>query len=239
MKTRFSSYALLGSGKVARHIQYYLSYLELPFRTWSRRDSQPLAEILNGTSHVLLAVSDSAIAELAEKCLPNQTLVHFSGTARIDGVFAAHPLMTFGSEVQPSQWYRTIPFVIDEGTDFDQILPGFPNAHFKISPEQRPMYHALCALAGNSTFLLWKNIGDRFERDLKLPRELLAPFLHQVVRNACENFTPDNFTGPVARGDWATVDKHLRSLNPELRLVYQAFLQQAAHSGVRVPEALL
>lgn len=235
----FTSYVLLGSGKVARYLEIYLRHLNLPFRTWNRRSGVALADVVQGATHVLLAVSDPAIPELSKLCGPNRTLVHFSGAANVAGVFAAHPLMTFGPQAQSSAWYREIPFVIDAGTDFQKILPGFPNKSFALSRELRPMYHALCALAGNSTFLLWKNIGDRFEHELKLPRELLAPFLHQVVRNACEHFSPENFTGAVARGDWNTVNMHLESLSPDLRIVYQSFLQQAAHSGVQVPEALI
>lgn len=239
--TGFTSYAVIGSGKVARHLKSYLSYLNLPFSSWSRRDGSDLSLAVSRASHVLLAVSDPAIGEVAAHIPAGKTLIHFSGGARIDGVFAAHPLMTFGSELQNLDWYRAIPFVVDKDVDFTQILPGLPNMSFEVAPGQRPLYHALCSLAGNSTFLLWQKIAVRFRDELKLPAELLAPFLSQVVVNALKPEARGMATGPVARGDWAAVRSHLDALNesPELAAAYRDFLNQAAFSGQKIPEALL
>src|SRR5689334_6951163 len=50
---------LLGSGRLARHLRFYFENLGLKFRTWSRRDSQPLD--LSGIERLWLAISDDAI----------------------------------------------------------------------------------------------------------------------------------------------------------------------------------
>ncbi|NJM10367.1 MAG: DUF2520 domain-containing protein [Bdellovibrionaceae bacterium] len=117
----------------------------------------------------------------------------------MDKVFAAHPLMTFGAGLQAPEWYRAIPFVVDKGVDMVDILPGFPNGTFALAPEQRALYHALCTLAGNSTFFLWQKIAHEFRHSLGLPGDLLAPFLHQVVANALQPEAARMATGPVAR----------------------------------------
>jgi predicted short-subunit dehydrogenase-like oxidoreductase (DUF2520 family) len=235
---KFTSYALIGSGKVARHIRQYLTYLQLPFSTWSRAGGTELSDALAGASHVLLAVSDPAIGEVAARIPAGHVLVHFSGGARVGGVAAAHPLMTFGSDLQAEAWYRAIPFVVDNDVDFKALLPGFPNESFELAPEKRALYHALCALAGNSTFLLWQKIAAEF-RALDLPPEILERFLHQTVANALKPGTLA--TGPVARADWAAVKAHLDSLseNPSLAAAYRDFLNQAAFNGQKIPEALL
>src|SRR5665213_382552 len=108
----FKSYALLGSGRVARHFSYYLKTLNLPVLLWSRNgspefnsfpDSDPNIRLRNTlalSSHVLFAVRDESVAELA---LPwkdsGRALVHFSGALQIPGVHAAHPLMTFSAKL--------------------------------------------------------------------------------------------------------------------------------------------
>jgi predicted short-subunit dehydrogenase-like oxidoreductase (DUF2520 family) len=117
------------------------------------------------------------------------------------------------------------------------LLPGVPNAGFPLLPEHKPLYHALCTLAGNSAFLLWRKVGDEFENTLGLPRELLQPFLHQTVSNSAR---AENFTGPVAREDWPTVRAHLQQLRsqPELLSGYRDFLNLARGSGHSFPEAL-
>jgi len=249
----FTSYALLGSGRLARHLQSYLKSLNCPVVFWSRNgdpefnsvqepdSARRLTQTLKDRSHVLLAVSDPALPELANSTLPGQTVVHFSGCAQVPGVFAAHPLMTFGAEVQDLEWYRRIPFVVDTGVDFSRILPGFTNPAFSLEPGQRALYHALCALAGNSTFLLWQKITEVFEQQLELPSTVLSPFLHQVVTNALRPERSARATGPVARGDWDTVRAHLDALaeKPTLLAAYRQFLHQAGQSGFEVPEALL
>jgi predicted short-subunit dehydrogenase-like oxidoreductase (DUF2520 family) len=251
MKT-FTSFAILGSGRVARHFAFYLESLALPVVRWSRNgdprfNSEPesdpstrLQKTLAAASHVLLAVKDDAIAELVPKIQAEQTAVHFSGALSVQGATAAHPLMTFGPDLESLDWYRRIPFVIDEGASFEEVLPGLKNPHFAIAPSQRSYYHALCALAGNSTFLLWKTIGSAFENELSLPRELLAPFLHQVVTNSSSS-DARAFTGPVARGDWDVVRAHLDSLHrhPQLLQSYRTYLQLAKTSGAPVPEGVL
>ena len=254
----FTSYALLGSGKLAHHLKFYLRHLNLPFTAWSRNgdpefnfgagqilpsrdpESRLMATVQN-TSHILLAVSDPALAELAASVPTGRTLVHFSGSARIAGVACAHPLMTFGSTEPGTSGWREIPFVLDDGFEFSKLLPGFPNPYFSIRPAQRPLYHALCALAGNSTFLLWQKIADEFREELDLPAEILAPFLHKVVANALRPEARGMATGPVARGDWAAVRAHLESLesNPSLAAAYRGFLNQSAYAGIKVPETLL
>ena len=137
--------------------------------------------------------------------------------------------MTFGADLEAPDWYRRIPFVVERTED---ALP-LPNPVYTLARDHRPLYHALCALAGNSTFLLWRKIGDEFTR-LGLPRDLLGPFLTQTVRNALGDGA--NFTGPVARGDWATVGAHLHALDSDLKDVYQQYLRTAARSGHPVPE---
>jgi predicted short-subunit dehydrogenase-like oxidoreductase (DUF2520 family) len=247
-------FAILGSGRLARHFSFYLSSLDLKPALWSRNQDplfntrtelnnwERLRLTLQPVSHVLLAVNDDSIAPLASQvtqmCGPKR-LVHFSGARSIPGVGAAHPLMTFGENLETPDWYLQIPFAIDQGSKFADLLPGLPNAHYEIPAGQRPLYHALCSLAGNSTFMLWQKIGEQLETKLGLPRELLRPFLHQVVMNSSLS-GEKNFTGPVARGDWTTVRGHLASLEgqPELLGAYRSYLQMAHREGFDLPEDL-
>lgn len=247
------TYALLGSGRLARHFSFYLNSLNLKPLQWSRnqdpffntRDElnnwERLRLTCQNASHILLAVSDDSIAPLAEQVTQLagvKRLVHFSGARTIPGVASAHPLMTFGENVEDPDWYKTIPFAIDEGQKFSDLLPGLPNPHYTIPSGQRPFYHALCSLAGNSTFMLWRKIGEEMQR-LGLPRDLLQPFLHQVVMNSSLS-GEKNFTGPVARGDWNTVRGHLHSLReqPDLLAAYKGYLEMARQEGFAMPEDL-
>jgi predicted short-subunit dehydrogenase-like oxidoreductase (DUF2520 family) len=251
---KFTSYALLGSGQIARHIQNYLRLLDLPVSYWSRNGDPAfnshhdidndlrLEKTIADASHILIAVKDDAIAELGHKLIGHfKTLVHFSGALNLPHVAAAHPLMTFVGRLENREWYEAIPFVIDDGADFKSLLPGLHNPHYQIEPSKRPLYHALGSLAGNSTFLLWSKIGDEFEETLGLPREILESFLKQAATNALHNRGAHGLAGPVARGDWTTVGKHLESLERNERLLkaYRGYLNLAQESGAKIPEDLL
>ncbi len=233
-------YALLGSGRLARHFNFYFQSLDLPIRQWSRHED--LTAAVAGATHVLLAISDAAITSVAAQVravAQPKVLVHFSGALEVHGVKSAHPLMTFGEQLETLEWYRSIPFLLEQGETFSELLPGLPNPHYEIPASAKSYYHALCSLAGNSSFLLWQRIGDRFENELGLPRDLLRPFLHQVVTNSSGS-GEKNFTGPVARGDWDVVRGHLASLRekPDLLRAYDSYLQMAESSGIELPKDL-
>jgi predicted short-subunit dehydrogenase-like oxidoreductase (DUF2520 family) len=205
-----------------------------------REGETRLRHTLEGTSHVLLAVKDRALSEVFSKVGANRVAVHFSGAVCLEGVGGAHPLMTFGEKLESPDWYRRIPFIVDSGQVFSNLLPGFPNTHFSLRPDKKVLYHALCSLAGNSTYLLWQRITCEFKETLGLPPEALSGFFHQVADNAIDGGTL-NFTGPVARGDWGVVQAHLEALaaTPTLMKAYKSYLSLAAQSGYPPPPELL
>ncbi|HUZ16623.1 MAG TPA: DUF2520 domain-containing protein, partial [Gaiellaceae bacterium] len=57
---------------------------------------------------------------------------------------------------------------------------------------------------------------------LGVPAEGLVPLMTRTIENGFE------LTGPIARGDWATVDAHkeaIREAQPELEPVYEALAE--------------
>jgi hypothetical protein len=60
------NYLLIGNGRVARHFQHYFSLLQLPYQTWHRHEPDTkLTQQLESATHVLLLISDRAIAAFA------------------------------------------------------------------------------------------------------------------------------------------------------------------------------
>jgi len=230
-------FAILGGGRLARHMRHYLTLSGLPVSIWSRNGdpdvnthaiSNTLARLqaaVSPASHVLLLVSDKAIPEVLQRhpFLHEKTLVHCSGAQSIPGVAGAHPLMTFGHDLYSLEQYQQIPFVVDQGHELGELLPGLSNPHFHIRPEDKPRYHALCVMAGNFSQILWQAASERFSL-LGLPPETLHPYLAQVVRNFVTN-PGAALTGPLSRGDQHTTHRNLRALDGDLlQPVYQAFV---------------
>lgn len=244
-----TGYALLGGGRLARHFRHYLSLLDLPATGWARDRSNPLNSSLAAdagerlrlvtamASHVLLLVSDGAIGSLLRRYpfLHEKTLVHCCGALSFPNVAGAHPLMTFGPELYSLGEYREVPFMVETGYDMTAILPGLPNPAFPIAVKDKAAYHALCVAAGNFPQILWRAAGQRFER-LGLKPDTLKLYLQRALQNFLAS-PSEALTGPLARGDVATVERNLASLRDDaLQDLYRAFIrfhQAESHAEAR------
>lgn len=219
-------YGIVGRGRVATHFARYLQLESIPFSTWHRGlDGAPL-DALGNAPVILLAIADDALEPFlaAHPELRDRTVVHFSGNRVVPGVPGLHPLMTFGPRLYDRENYRAIPFVTEQGAaGFDEIFPGLPNPWHAIDPGLKPLYHALCVLAGNFPTLLWQKARGDFEQRLGLPAGLLAPYLRRTLENTLADGGAA-LTGPLARGDRATVQRNLAALGDDpWAEVYRAF----------------
>jgi len=146
------TYLFIGNGRISRHFQHYFDQLGLIYFVWQRSDGiESLPRLLVQTTHVLVLINDSAIEAFITTTLKQsaQIHIHFSGSLATDLAYGAHPLMTFSHDLYEIEKYREIPFVLDEDAPaFSELLPGLPNAHYRLSKQQKAKYHALCVLSG-------------------------------------------------------------------------------------------
>lgn len=237
------TYCILGSGRLARHLKRYFDYLQIPYTQWSRQESSPDPTAIVQASHLLLAVSDSAIEELAREN-SQKICIHFSGALQTPFAHSVHPLMTFGEALYDLNTYTQIPFVTDRGApQFKDLFPALPNPSYEIEPKQKPLYHALCVMSGNFTTLLWSRAFEAFQADLGLPPEILLPYFKQLTLNLSSSpKTPKNhWSGPLVRGDTQTMEKNISSLPLETdREIYRAFVTAFKKANPKVkPERQL
>lgn len=230
-------YLLVGNGRLSRHLRHYFDLEGIRWRLWARSTGLPLEDSLEGAGAVLLLISDDAIEGFLERHADpaGPPWVHCSGSLSTPRATCVHPLMTFGDELYDRDRYRRMAFICDRGGRFfEELFPLLPNPHFEIDPADRPLYHALCVMAGNFTTLLWQHAFAAFEDRLSLPRTALHPFLEQVAGNLERSASP--LTGPLARGDRRTIERHLAALEGDpFRGVYQSFV--AAHRTAARGEA--
>jgi 2-dehydropantoate 2-reductase len=220
-----TKFLIVGAGKLAKHLNHYLSLLELHPLNWDRsQDPHLLKTKIAEASHVLLAISDSAIENFYRKNLAglDKTVVHFSGALNIPEVIAAHPLMTFGPELYDRDTYFRIHFVLTGVAALNEALPGLPNDFSVLAPEHKALYHALCVMGGNFPVILWQKMFADFER-LGISREAARVYLETVLHNTMKS-PQTALTGPLARRDKATVLKNIEALeNDPFQEVYFTF----------------
>lgn len=218
---------IVGDGRVSRHFQHYFHLLDRPFRCWSRRgDAVAPDEALRECGTVLLLIDDRAITPFVHTwpALREKRLVHCSGALVTSVAEGAHPLMTFGEHLYDLDRYRSVPFILDEGgTPFETLLPGLPNRSFTIPATGRPLYHALCVLAGNYSTMLWEKLFRELEFRFGVPAAAAFPYLAQVATNL-QRDPYRALTGPLGRGDHDTVRANLAALAGDpFHAVYAAF----------------
>ena len=74
------------------------------------------------------------------------------------------------------------------------------------------------AIASNYLVTLYRIAASLFEQ-VGAPPEALVPLMTRTIENGFD------LTGPIARGDWQTVDAHVRAIHdeaPELEPMYRA-----------------
>jgi len=215
---------------VATHFAHYFSLQGITFSQWkdSRHLTSEFFQELQDTTHLLILVSDSAIAQVSDNLpsIEGQYRIHFSGVASVPGVLSAHPLMGFGKELYTLEEYRNIPFILraEESENLQsELLAGLPNSKLLIPQDKAALYHALCVMTGNFPMILWNEIFNLAQKELGLPAQVFAPFLERVFQNTMIDVSA-NLSGPLVRGDWKTVDQNVKALQGQaIQKIYLVF----------------
>jgi predicted short-subunit dehydrogenase-like oxidoreductase (DUF2520 family) len=172
---------------------------------------------------VLLCVPDTAIPEVVQtKTLGRGWIGHVSGATPLSALepherrFSLHPLQTFDRSGDPAQFDGAWAAVSGEteealgvARELAEILGLRP---FDLADEDRTLYHAGAVFASNYLVTL-QRAGIR----LGVPAEALVPLMTRTIENDFQ------LTGPIARGDWTTVEAHkqaIRAARPELESLY-------------------
>jgi predicted short-subunit dehydrogenase-like oxidoreductase (DUF2520 family) len=221
------TYGIAGGGKLASHLARYLELLQLPCRRWQGRASHiSPRSALEGCDVVIVAISDDAIEPFIRKNFSGSkaVLVQCSGALSTPLAQGAHPLAVFGKEPYTLSSYKKIPFITEKGrAALAEFFPELPNPSYAINPAQKPLYHALCAMSGNFSAMLWKKFFDGMSGEFGIPKKAALAYFHASAANIAG---PCDITGPLARGDGKTVRKHLLALkNDSFAGVYRAFAE--------------
>ena len=200
-------------------------------------------EAIDGADAVLLCTPDDAIAEACAQVAAYAPLIgHVSGASTLDvlaaarergaSTFSLHPLQTFADGETPVTATPAAIAGSDEtALSFARSLAeALGMKPFEVPEESRATYHAAAAMASNLLVALEESAAELVERlGIKDARELLAPLVLRTAANWAER-GPAALTGPIARGDHATVERHRAALAdaaPELLPAYEALAARA------------
>jgi predicted short-subunit dehydrogenase-like oxidoreductase (DUF2520 family) len=188
---------------------------------------------------VLLCVPDRAIVEVATEISVGPWVAHVSGATPLDALdphtrrFSLHPLRSFSKERGPEQLdgvWGAVSADTDEARAVATWLAGTLGLRpFDLDDDKRAAYHAGAAMASNYLVTLRAAAQSLLEA-ASAPSEALDPLIRGVMDTGFE------LTGPIARGDWETVERHLaviRAERPELEGLYLILAEATAHLAGR------
>ena len=177
---------------------------------------------------LLLCVPDTAISDVARRLTPGRAWVgHVSGATPLAALepharrFSLHPLQTFDRSGDPSQFdgaWAAVTGDTEEARAVARELAEILGLHpFELADADRTLYHAGAVFASNYLVTL-----QRAAVRLGVPAEGLVPLMGRTIENGFD------LTGPIARGDWATVEAHeraIREAHPELEQLYETLAE--------------
>ncbi|HLA65339.1 MAG TPA: DUF2520 domain-containing protein, partial [Candidatus Saccharimonadales bacterium] len=139
--------------------------------------------------------------------------------------FSLHPLQTLTRERGPEQLdgaWAAVTAETDEARATGYWLAELLDLHpFDLADADKPLYHAGAAIASNFLVTLYR-AAARLLEETGAPPEALVPLMTRTIENGFV------LTGPIARGDWTTVEAHLRALEeraPDLVPLYRALAE--------------
>ena len=228
---------VVGRGRVGGSLAAAMKASEIPVRLTSTAEA---AEAVAGATAALLCVPDAEIATVCSRLTaePRPALVgHVSGAttlealesaaARGSATFSLHPLQTFADdrtalEGVPCAVAGSDPAAEEYAAGLAERLGMRP---FVVPEGHRAAYHAAASIASNFLIALEESAAELLDRaGIEQARELLAPLVLRTAANWAER-GPEALTGPIARGDRDTIERHraaLADLAPELLPAYEA-----------------
>lgn len=164
-----------------------------------------------GADIVLLAVPDAEIAAAASTLVPGSLVGHLSGATGLEPLrphraFSVHPLTSVAGAAHDFRG----EFAAVDGSSAETLQVAEALARrmgmrtFRVSDDDRAAYHAAASIAANFLVTL-EGAAEELAATAGVGREALAPLVRAAVENWAARGAAAALTGPVARGDAATV----------------------------------
>ena len=193
-----------------------------------------LGDATDGVDLVLLCVPDPAVATVAAQVDPADEVVvaHCAGSLGLDvlaghrRVASVHPLVALTTPERGAAMLRGAWFGVAGDPLARQVVQDLGGTAVDVPDEHRLRYHAAAVIASNHLVALLGQV-ERVAATVDVPLEAYLDLVRGTVDNVAALGPSRALTGPVARGDLDTVERHLAALPPEERGAYGAMVEQA------------
>lgn len=183
-----------------------------------------------GVDVVVLATPDDAVGAVAGRVrpAPGTVVAHLSGSLGLDVLdphprrAALHPLVALPDPTTGAARLASgVTFAVAGDPMARAIVAALGGRAVDVPDGARAAYHAAACIAANHVVGLLGQV-ERVASSVGLPLDAFLGLAAAAVDDVARLGPRRALTGPAARGDWATLARHLDALDPAERPAYRA-----------------
>ena len=179
-----------------------------------------LADAAMGVDLLVIATPDDSVPRVADRIAPvaSTAVIHMSGSLGLDVLGdhprsgSLHPLVPLPTPAIGAERLRSgITFAVAGDAMAWRLAEALDGRPVRVDDDNRTTYHAAAAIAANHLVALIGQV-ERIAATIDLPLEAFAGLIHAATDDALALGPRRALTGPAARGDWDTVERHRSAL---------------------------
>lgn len=232
----------IGAGKCGMSLAAYFKSRGIEISGFSSRSADTgefhlltPGELVKGSDIIFVTVTDRAIPKVWEKIknfdLYGKIICHCSGSMTSDvftdapSAASVHPMLAFNSRFTDIDAISQAFFTIEGGNEavktVAKLLEKTGNRYKVIAGVCKAEYHAAACFASNFVVSVCEKAQQHlmncgFSRDEA--HKSLIPLMQNNMNNIISDGTMGAITGPAARGDMVTINKHLEVMGTDAEL---------------------
>jgi len=193
-----------------------------------RHDDQ--SEAAQGVDVLVIATPDDVVAAVAARVRPSDTcvVVHLAASLGLDVLgshtrrASLHPLIPLPNPtIGAHRLASGVSFAVAGDPVADEMARALGGRPFAVADADRAAYHAAACVASNHVVALLGQV-ERIAATTGLDVDAFLELSRAAIDDVARLGPAGALTGPAARGDWATLERHRRALPEEERPGYNA-----------------
>jgi predicted short-subunit dehydrogenase-like oxidoreductase (DUF2520 family) len=201
----------------------------------SRGRGDDLADAARGVDLLVLATPDRSVADVAAAVEPHERTVvaHLAGSLGLGALAghprraAVHPLVALpDAETGAERLLAGAWFAVAGDEMAVRVVADLGGRPISVDDSARASYHAAACIASNHLVALLGQV-ERVGAQAGVPLEVYLDLVRATVDNVAELGPTAALTGPAARGDDETLDRHRDALPEDELPAYEAMVAAA------------
>jgi predicted short-subunit dehydrogenase-like oxidoreductase (DUF2520 family) len=179
-----------------------------------------LEDAASGVDLLVIATPDSQVAPVASSVVPvdSAVVIHLSGSLGLDVLAphlrtgSVHPLVPLPDPQRGAERLQSgVTFAVAGDPLTETLVGALGGRAARVDDRDRDAYHAAAAIAANHMVALIGQV-ERVAAAAGLPLDAFSDLMHAALDDALSLGPRRALTGPAARGDLETVERHRKAL---------------------------